>query len=183
VRVRVRPNVTGQASNGALSAAVWRRWAIVASAGFGLLQGCGFHLQGEVELPEPSRRVFISTADLLTPFAVELQRSIERAGGEVTASVAEAGTVVRITRDRTGRRVLSVSARNTPQEYDVFYQIDYSVERAGKEVLESQSTELTRNMSFDDTQVLAKDREEAVLRDALARDLATLVLRRISSID
>ena len=50
-------------------------------------------------------------------------------------------------------------------------------------MLETQSLELTRNMSFDDTQVLAKDREEAMLRDAMARDLATLVLRRMSSID
>ena len=37
-------------------------------------------------------------------------------------------------------------------------------------------------MSFDETQVLAKDREEAILLDAMARDLATLVLRRIGSI-
>jgi LPS-assembly lipoprotein len=175
-------NPTGDFSKRAPTASVWRRWAVVAFAVLALLQGCGFHLQGAIELPEPSQRVFISTADLLTPFAVELQRSIERAGGRITATAAEASTVVRISRDRTGRRVLSVSARNTPQEYDVFYQVDYSVDRAGKEVLESQSTELTRNMSFDDTQVLAKDREEAVLRDALARDMATLVLRRISSI-
>jgi LPS-assembly lipoprotein len=174
--------MTHHGANRALGARAWRGWAVVASLVLGSLQGCGYHLQGAVELPEPSRRVFISTADLLTPFAVELQRSIERAGGEITATAGEAGTVVRIARDRTGRRVLSVSARNTPQEYDVFYQVDYSVERDGKEVLESQSTELTRNMSFDETQVLAKDREEAVLRDALARDLATLVLRRISSI-
>ena len=148
-----------------------------------LLTGCGFHLQGAFELPEASRRVFISSGDLLTPFAVELQRAIERAGGEISQTAAEAGTVVRVARDRTGRRVLSVSASNTPQEYDVFYAVDYSVERAGEQVLESQSLELTRNMSFDDTQVLAKDREEAVLRDAMARDLATLVLRRMSSIN
>jgi LPS-assembly lipoprotein len=174
--------VVRRVSNRASAARAWRGWTVVASLVLGSLQGCGFHLQGAVELPEPSRRVFISTADLLTPFAVELQRSVERAGGEITSTAGEAGTVLRISRDRSGRRVLSVSARNTPQEYDVFYQVDYSVERGGKEVLESQSFELTRNMSFDDTQVLAKDREEAVLRDALARDLAALVLRRISSI-
>jgi outer membrane lipopolysaccharide assembly protein LptE/RlpB len=30
--------------------------------------------------------------------------------------------------------------------------------------------------------LLAKDREEAILRDAMARDLATLVLRRIGTL-
>lgn len=157
-------------------------WFALACASLMWLQGCGFHLQGDVELPEANRRVFLATADLLTPFAVELQRSIERAGGRISPTAGEAGTIVRITRDATGRRVLSVSARNTPQEYEVYYAIDYTVERSGKEVLATQSTELTRNMSFDDTQVLAKDREQEVLRDALARDLATLVLRRMSSI-
>ena len=39
-------------------------------------------------------------------------------------------------RDRSGRRVLSVSARNTPQEYEIFYEVEYSVDRGGKEVLE-----------------------------------------------
>ena len=72
--------------------------------------------------------MYIVTADLLTPFAVELRRAIERAGGEIAPTAGEAGTVVRIARDRTGRRVLSVSARNTPQEYEVFYAVEYSVD-------------------------------------------------------
>jgi LPS-assembly lipoprotein len=133
-------------------------------------------------LPESNRRIYIYTADEITPFAVELRRAIERAGGTITPTAGAAGTVVRITRDRSGRRVLSVSARNTPQEYEVYYAVEYTVDQAGKEVLEMQPLELTRNMSFDETQVLAKDREEAILLEAMARDLATLVLRRIGSI-
>ncbi len=147
-----------------------------------LLAGCGFQLQGAVTLPEASRSIYILSPDLLTPFAVELRRAIERAGGEVVPSARAAGTVLRISQDHTGRRVLSVSARNTPQEYEVFYAVEYSVDRAGKEVLKSQPLELTRNMSFDETEVLAKDREEDGLREAMARDLATLVLRRLGSI-
>ena len=76
------------------------------------LQGCGFHLQGDVELPEANRRVFLATADLLTPFAVELQRSIERAGGRISPTAGEAGTIVRITRDATGRRARRPESRS-----------------------------------------------------------------------
>jgi len=147
-----------------------------------LLTGCGFHLQGSGSLPEGSRNVFIVTSDAVTPFAVELRRAIERAGGTIAASSREAETVVRIQKDRSGRRVLSVSARNTPQEYEIFYSIEYSVDRAGKEVLETQPLEMTRNLSFDETQLLAKDREEAIIREAMARDLAMLVTRRLESL-
>jgi LPS-assembly lipoprotein len=147
-----------------------------------LLAGCGFHLQGNGALPEGNRKIFVWTADEVTPFAVELRRSIARAGGQIVAAPVEADTVVRIQRDRSGRRVLSVSARNTPQEYEVYYLVDYSVDRAGKEVLESQPLEMTRNISFDQSQLLAKGREEAILHEAMARDLAMLVTRRLESL-
>jgi len=146
------------------------------------LAGCGFHLQGAATLSEAKRRIYISTSDLLTPFAIELRRSIEQAGGEISSSAREASTVLRIRVDRSGRRVMSVSARNTPQEYEAFYAVEYSVDRAGQEVLEVQPLELTRVFSFDDSELLAKNREEAILRDAMARDLATLVLRRIGTL-
>jgi LPS-assembly lipoprotein len=176
-----------QRTRRALDRLMISRSGLVAQAGLAfacvaLLASCGFQLQGTVALPEASRRIYIATADELTPFAVELRRAIERAGGTVAPAASDAGTVLRIARDRSGRRVLSVSARNTPQEYEVFYAIEYSADRGGQEVLETQPLELTRNMSFDETLVLAKDREEAVLLAAMARDLAALVLRRVASI-
>jgi outer membrane lipopolysaccharide assembly protein LptE/RlpB len=56
------------------------------------------------------------------------------------------------------------------------------VDRGGKEVLELQPLEMIRNLSFDETQLLAKDREEAIIREAMARDLAVLVTRRLESL-
>jgi LPS-assembly lipoprotein len=78
--------------------------------------------------------------------------------------------------------VLSVSARNTPQEYEVYYDVAYSIDRGGREVVELQLLGLVRNLNFDETQVLAKDREEVLLRDAMARDLALLVMRRLEAL-
>jgi LPS-assembly lipoprotein len=90
--------------------------------------------------------------------------------------------VIRVHDDRTGRRVLSVSARNTPQEYEIYYAVEYSIDRGGSEAVPAQRLELVRNFSFDESRLLAKDREEEILRDALARDLADLLLRRLDSL-
>jgi LPS-assembly lipoprotein len=155
---------------------------VVLAAAATMLAGCGFHLQGAGRLPDRSRRVYIATSDELTPFAVELRRAIERSGGAIASGSAAADLVVRIERDRSGRRVLSVSARNTPQEYEVYYNVEYTVDRDGRQVVERQPLELIRNISFDQSQLLAKDREEAILRDAMARDLAMLVVRRLESL-
>jgi LPS-assembly lipoprotein len=143
---------------------------------------CGFRLQGDVTLPAGVESVYVATADELTPFSVALRRSLEESGAVIARSAGEADVVLRVIRDRTGRRVLSVSARNTPQEYEIYYSLEYSVDRGGLQVVAPQSLELTRNFSFDESLLLAKENEEEILRDALARDLASLVMRRIESL-
>jgi LPS-assembly lipoprotein len=156
------------------------RWLVLLIAA--PLAGCGFQLQGAMTLPEDIRSVYVSAPDLLSPFAVELSRALERTGASVAGSAAAADAVIRVRNDRTGRRVLSVSSRNTPQEYEIFYTIDYTIDRDGAEVMPLQRHELTRSFTFDQSRLLAKDREEDVLREAMARDLADLVLRRLESL-
>jgi LPS-assembly lipoprotein len=153
-------------------------WACVAT----LLASCGFRLQGSVDLPVGLRRVYVATADDLTPFAVELREVLTRNGATLAPAAGAADAVVRVRLDRTGRRVLSVSARNTPEEFEVFYIVDYSIDRGGAEVVPSQRLELTRSFSFDEADLLAKDREEDILREAMARDIAGLVVRRLGSL-
>jgi LPS-assembly lipoprotein len=146
------------------------------------LAGCGFRMQGATKLPEDLDSVYLSTKDELSPFAVELRRALDSAGAVAAISAGESDAVVRILEDRTGRRVLSVSTRNTPQEYQIYYEVEYSVQRGDQQVVAPQKVELTRAISFSESDVLAKDREERILRDAMARDLADLVLRRLESL-
>jgi LPS-assembly lipoprotein len=156
------------------------RWVLLAVAV--LAAGCGFRLQGASQPTAGLDSVHVATRDRLTPFAVELGRGLQRAGADEAAVASEADAVVRVIRDRSGRRVLSVSARNTPQEFEIFYEVEYAIERGGTEVVPPQKLALTRNISFDESQLLAKDREEEILREAMARDLADLVLRRLESL-
>jgi LPS-assembly lipoprotein len=157
------------------------RWLAPAALALAVA-GCGFRMQGATALPEGLDKVFVATKDELSPFAVELRKAIDGAGAELADNAGEADAVVRITQDRTGRRVLSVSSRNTPQEYQIFYAVEFSVERGTEQVVAPQPIELTRAISFSESDVLAKDREERILRDAMARDLADLVLRRLESL-
>jgi len=144
--------------------------------------GCGFRMQGATALPPGVQNIYVAVKDQLSPFSVALARALDDAGAEVAPSAGEADAVVRVTQDRTGRRVLSVSARNTPQEYQIFYAIEFSVARGEEQVAKPQAIELTRNYSFSPSDLLARDREENILREAMARDLADLVLRRLESL-
>ena len=147
-----------------------------------LVAGCGFRLQGALALPEGVRRVHVATEEEMSPFAIELRRALDHAGASVADSTAGADAVIRVLMDRTGRRVLSVSARNTPQEYEIYYSVEFSIDRGGEQAVAAQRLDLTRYFSFDEARLLAKEREEDVLREAMARDLADLVLRRLESL-
>lgn len=143
---------------------------------------CGFHLKGAAPLPAGVRNIYVATSDELSPFSIELKRALHESGATLATSAEGADAIIRVAQDRTGRRVLSVSARNTPQEYQVFYVIGYSIDRGDKQAVPPQEIELTRAYSFSESELLAKQREETILRDAMARDLADLVVRRLASL-
>lgn len=147
-----------------------------------LLAGCGFHLQGVGALPSAMVRTYVTTDEPHSPFQQSLREVLRQRGAEVLAAPADGAAVLNITSDETGQRVLSVSARNIPREYEVYYSVTFSL-RVGEESLATnESLVVTRAYTFDETQVLAKAAEEQILRRALAEDLARRVLQRIQAL-
>jgi LPS-assembly lipoprotein len=147
-----------------------------------LIGGCGFQLQGASSLPAALTRTYVDTTEQHTEFLGSLTNALRSRGSEIVASPRDADSVLKIVEDVSGQRVLSVSARNIPQEYEVFYQVTFALEVDGNRVSAPESLVATRSYTYDETQVLAKSREELELRRALADDLARRVLRRVETI-
>lgn len=157
------------------------RWP--ALAGFLLvLAGCGFALRGTPRLPPETASTYLQADDRYSPFFRELVTRLRQAGATVVDDPTAARTVIQVLADETGRRLLSVSARNVPTEYEVYYRVRFLVRIDGAEVLPAEQLALTRDQTFNEDFVLGKAGEEQVLRDAMARDLVTLVTRRLSAI-
>ena len=164
-----------------IAVARWFRCAPLLLVVLGV-SSCGWRLQGLERLPSVMSVTYIEAADRYSDFDRALRESLNAAGAQLVNDSKQARAIIRIKRDESGQRVLSVSARNRPEEYEVFYIVEYSVEGTGGELLELQMLERKRDYSYDETALLAKQREQAVLRDALARELAGLVLRRLAAL-
>lgn len=158
------------------------RWLLLSLCLALSLTGCGWRLQGTSKLSPVMATTYVETDDRYTDFNRALRESLEASGARVVADKNEATAIVRVIKDESGQRVLTVSARNTPEEYEVFYSIEYAVDGRTEELIPPQRVELTREYSFDETALLAKQKEQAILREALARDLAGLVVRRLASL-
>lgn len=146
-----------------------------------LLSGCGFQLQGAVTIPTEMERTWISAPDRQSPFYRELRRELIAAGVDLADDESDATAIFTIYYDDTDQRVLSVSARNVPTEYEVYYTIEYGIVSGDSILIEVQDLTLTRDYTYDASLVLGKAREEEQLREAIARDLVRIVLKQIST--
>ncbi len=164
------------------------------------LAACGFHLEGHAPLPSALKSTYVQTRDEQSDFVLGLRRVLEYSGAELTEDRARATAVVDVLQDQVTQRVLAVSpsgeisgtqvpgitqgvpAGNTPIEYEITYTVRFSVTEGDHEVLPAQEVVLTRDYSFDEHQLLAKNNEADILRRALADNLVSIVMRRLSSL-
>src|SRR5215469_22840 len=147
-----------------------------------LLPGCGFHLEGRVPLPQPIRRPYIQATDQQSDFVQSLRRQMLISGARPVDSPDQATAVVDILYDNVTPRVLTVSAQNRPTEYQVTYTVRFAVTAGGRELLPPQQVSSMRSYSFNESLLLAKQHEEAILQQAMGQDLADIVMRRLSRV-
>jgi LPS-assembly lipoprotein len=146
------------------------------------LAGCGFHLQGKQPLPEAFAYTYVDTRDEQTDFVQDLRKALIASGSKVIRTRGSSGAIISVHKDELTERILSVSARNIPTEYELTYRVEFSVDSGGKTLIDHEEITATRDISFDEAQLLAKEREQEILREGLARDLVALVMRRIASL-
>jgi LPS-assembly lipoprotein len=146
------------------------------------LTGCGFQLQGALPLPAALHTSYVETGDTQSDFVGALRGALRSAGVELAASPAADVARIKVLKDEISERVLSVSARNTPTDYELLYTVELSVSAQGRELMAAEEFSLSRVYSFDERKLLAKEREKEILSDALARELAGVVMRRLASL-
>jgi LPS-assembly lipoprotein len=141
---------------------------------------CGFHLQGSVELPPVMGHTYVESGNPDSLLTRKLTRALRDAGIVVASERTASTAVLRLLKDDAGQRVLSVSPRGVPEEYELYHTVRFSLEGEGRTLLEPYETTVTRDYSFDPTDVLGKAQEAEYLEDAMTDDIVQLVLRRLS---
>ena len=127
-------------------------------------------------------RTYISVDDQNSRFYRALREQLQAAGVDIVDSAAASTAMLSITFDETDQRVLSVSARNVPTEYEVYYTIQYGIDDGVRNLLEPQTLTVTRDYTYDSRLVLGKAREEELLRKAIVEDLVRIVLKQIATL-
>lgn len=148
-----------------------------------LLAGCGFHLQGRVLLPASLAAVRIEAIDPQSEFVHYLRAALLASGTKLDddGDLPDVA-VLHVSEDTNFDRVLSVSIRNVPTDYRLTYTVKLSVAHGSKELMPTEMHELSREYTFNETTLLAKQRERDTLVAALASDLADVTMRRLATL-
>ena len=152
-----------------------------------LLSACGFKLRGSSgNYTLPFLKMYVALP-ASSPLAVELKRNIRVNGStEVVNDSKDADGILELIGDpdkTRGKSILALNSNGRVRQYLLTYNITFRVrDNKGNELLKPTSMSLNRPMDFDETQLLAKESEEAGLYRDMQLDLVQQMMRRMASI-
>ena len=148
-----------------------------------IVAGCGFQLRGSLSGNLPYKSLYIAlpeTADV----RIWLQRYISASGQtKIVDSPKDAEAIFQQVRDSRIKTILSINSQGRVTEYRL--QLDYRfrvVNQKGQVLVPANEINLTRDITFDDSNVLAKDLEEGLLWRDMNNDLVNQIMRRLTII-
>lgn len=149
----------------------------------GALAACGFQLRGaNGSYTMPFHSIYLSFADT-SPLGTELKRNLRAGKVSIADQAAGADAQFVVLGENRGKSILSLNSLGRVREYLLTYTLSFTVRDANGTVL-LPPTEITlrRNMAFDETQVLAKEAEEALLYRDMQADLVQQIMRRLAAL-
>ena len=147
------------------------------------LAGCGFHLRGVGSGNLPYKTMYIALPDT-ADVNIWLRRYITASGStQIVEDAKAADAIFQQLGDNRLKTILSVNAQGRVREYRL--QLTYTfrvVNQKGQVLVPPNEVALTRDISFDDSNILAKDLEEGLLWRDMTNDLVNQIMRRLSII-
>ena len=148
-----------------------------------VLAGCGFHLRGTLSGNLPYKTMHIALPET-AEVRIWLERYINAAGStEIVDQSSQADATFQQLIDTRQKTILSVNAQGRVREYRL--QLNYTfrvVNQKGQVLIPPNEINLMRDITFDDSNVLAKDLEEGLLWRDMNNDLVNQIMRRLSII-
>jgi LPS-assembly lipoprotein len=148
-----------------------------------MLSACGFHLRSAADTNLPFKTIYLGFPES-SPLGTELRRNIRGGSNtEVLPTAKEAQASIVVLSETRDKSVLSLNNLGRVREYSLSYTLRFRVtDNKGQELLAPTEITLKRDINYDESQVLAKEGEEAMLYRDMQKDLVQQILRRLAAI-
>ncbi|MBH2020244.1 MAG: hypothetical protein I8H91_12030 [Burkholderiales bacterium] len=148
------------------------------------LSGCGFALR---KAPNFAFTTLYSGLTESSPLGVELRRSLESTGKVKVITdarrLSEAQVILDVLQDQREKVVLSLNSSGQVREFQLRLRFTFRLRTlAGKELIPATEIALQRDISFNESAVLAKEAEETLLYRDMQSDVVQQIMRRLAAV-
>jgi len=143
------------------------------------LAGCGFRLRGTAEVPFET--LYLPNSD--SGIALDLRRYVQAGTrARVVDDPKQAEAVLAFTEENREKNILSLTSAGRVSEFQLRYRVGFRVhDGKGGDYVPQTSIALTRDITFSDTDVLAKEAEEQLLFRDMQSDMVQQIMRRLAA--
>jgi LPS-assembly lipoprotein len=144
-----------------------------------LLAGCGFRLRGTAEVPFESLYLPGATSGI----ALDLKRNIQAGtNARVVDDPKKADAVLQFTEETRQKEILSLTGTGRVREFQLRYRVGFRVhDGKGADYVPQSVIQLTRDVTFNDAEILAKESEEQLLFRDMQTDMVQQIMRRLAA--
>ena len=129
----------------------------------------------------PFKSIFIVAPDLNSPFLNELRRNLLANKIKLTASAEQAEIVLNISSEITDKQILTLGGSGRVNEFQLHFRVSLrAYDNKQQNWIPAEEMLLYRNMTYDDTKILAKEAEENLLYQSMRSDMVQQIVRRLS---
>jgi LPS-assembly lipoprotein len=141
--------------------------------------GCGFRIRGTAEVPFETLYLPGATSGI----ALDLKRYVQAGtNARVVDDPAKAGAVMQFSEETRQKEVLSLTGTGKVREFQLRYRVGFRVhDGKGIDFVPQSLIQLTRDVTFNDTEILAKEQEEQILFRDMQTDMVQQILRRLAA--
>ena len=146
-----------------------------------LLDGCGFQLRGSQTLP--IERLYLALP-INSPIGAEISRVVRSStNAKVVQDRKDAQAIVELLGEQREREVLSINAQGRARDYQLRLRTTFRVvDPEGVELIAPTSLIARRDIGFNESELLAKESEEALLYRDMQSDLVRQIVNRLQGI-
>ena len=160
-----------------------RRTMLRATLALGLtaaLAGCGFALRGEAHLPYKTIYLGFTGNNEL---GANLRRNIRYTSStEVVERPQDAEAQFQMLAEDRQKIILSLDGQGRVRDYELIYHVVFRVhDGKGYEFLPPTEINLRREISFNDSALMAKEAEERLIYREMQADLVQQIMRRLEA--
>ncbi|MCB1887247.1 MAG: hypothetical protein KDH20_06550 [Rhodocyclaceae bacterium] len=144
------------------------------------LVGCGFRLRGARPLPFATLHV---AGPVRTELLREIRRRVEASGDtRVVGQRSEAEATLEVVSAGREKNIIGLSGSGKVREYEFRQGLRFRLMgRDGSELIPETALATTREATWDDSAILAKEQEEALLFTDMEQELVRQMMRRLEA--